>query len=359
MPPVSPRSPRVSALAAGSGPRAWIGLLPPIALGTVAWFVGSRMPLLGAPVIAILLGLVAGEILGQPTGLAKGTTFCAKRVLQASIVLLGATLSLGVIAEIGGAGLPVMLGTLVLAIAGGIVIGRWLGIERETRTLVTYGTAICGASAIATMSQVIGAAPTAMALSIAVIVVYNVLAAVAFPFLGQLMHLTPESFGLWAGTAVNDTSSVLAAATSYDHMLVAAGVAGGSATAYAVVVKLTRTLAIIPLAIGQSWWLDRRQADRTHAGTTWWRLVPGFLVLFLLAATARTVGLIPITWLPAINDLARYGTTVAMAAVGMLSSLTAIRRAGWRPLLLGAMLWVLVAVSSLALQLATGQLHTY
>ncbi len=335
----------------------WLGLLPPIALGTIAWLIGSMVPILGAPIVAILLGLAAGELIGQPAVLARGTTFCAKRVLQASIVLLGATMSLGVIAQIGGAGLPVMVGTLVISIVGGVVIGRRLGIERETRTLVTYGTAICGASAIATMSQVIGAAPSAMALSIAVIVVYNVLAAIAFPFLGQLMHLTPETFGLWAGTAVNDTSSVLAAATSYDHMLVAAGIAGGTATAYAVVVKLTRTLAIIPLAIGQAWWIDR-QGHRGSVRKPWWRLVPGFLLLFLLAATARTFGVIPGDWVPALNVLARYGTTVAMAAVGMSSSWTAIRRAGWRPMLLGAILWALVTVSSIGLQMATGQFHT-
>jgi len=338
----------------------WIGLLPPVLLGAVAWAVGQAFPVLGAPVVAILLGLVVGQFAGQRPEWARGVTFCAKKVLQTSIVLLGAGMSLAQVAQIGGAGLPVMVGTIVVAVAVGIPLSRKLKVERETRILVTYGTSICGASAIATMSQVIGAGGGPVAVAIAVIVLYNVLGAIVFPFLGQAMHLDFSSFGLWAGTAINDTSSVVAASTSFDTQMAAAGfvAAGMSAAAYAVVVKLTRTLMIVPLALFQQWFGNRILPPEQRTYTVWWRLIPPFLVWFLVAAAARSFGFIPEAWGATVSFLANFGTTVAMAAVGMTSSLTAIKQAGWRPVALGGILWVLIALTSLGLQALTGQLHT-
>lgn len=320
------------------------GLIPPLLIGAAAYGLGHVAPVLGGPVVAILLGLLVGQVFGQREEWRAGATFAAHKILQASIVLLGATMSLGQVAATGGRTLPVLLGTLVVALAGGWLLARLLKVEEATGALVTYGTGICGASAIATMSAVIGAPATSVALSVTVIVIFNVLGAVLFPLLGHAMHLSQESFGLWAGTAVNDTSSVVAAATTY----------GATAVSVAVVVKLTRTLAIIPLALYESW--------RSHQGAynlrrpVWWKLVPTFLVLFLVAAAARSVGLVPASWGPVVKELAYIGTTVAMAAVGMGSSLRHIKKAGWRPIALGTLLWLLVAGSSLLLQKVSGTL---
>lgn len=254
-------------------------------------------------------------------------------------------MSLAQVAKIGGAGLPVMIGTLVLCVAGGILIGRAMRVERQARILVTYGTAICGASAIAAMSAVIGASGPAIAISMTVVVIYNVLAAVLFPALGHLLGLSQEAFGMWSGTAVNDTSSVMAAATVY----------GAVAASYAVVVKLTRTLAIVPLALFQTWFQNRQLPPAQRRATVWYRLVPPFLVWFLVAAAVQSMGIIPNAWTEPLKFLAHFGITVAMGAVGMSSSLTAIKDAGWRPVALGGILWVLVASSSLGLQWVTGQ----
>ncbi|MGJ3508321.1 YeiH family protein [Enemella sp. A6] len=332
----------------------WLGLLPPFVIGLVATGVGRVAPTLGAPVVGIILGLIIGQFLGQPAAIATGTKFCAKRVLQASIVLLGAGLSLPVIARVGLAGLPVLIGTIIVVVGLGLPLTRLLKVEEETGKLVTYGTSICGASAIATMSQVMGAAPTAVAVSIAVIVVYNVAAAILFPYLGHLIGLSPESFGLWAGTAVNDTSSVVAASTSYDQILLHMGIGGGVAAGTAVVVKLTRTLGLIPLSLFEQWLTRRRNPD-AHPNTKWYRLVPPFLVLFLIAAAINSLGVIPESAAPVIKFIAHYGTTVAMTAVGMSSSFRQIRDAGWRPLALGGILWLAIIAASIALQWATGQ----
>jgi uncharacterized integral membrane protein (TIGR00698 family) len=316
------------------------GLLPVLIIASLAWEIGILIPILGGPVAAILIGLAAGQVFGQRKEWAGGKTFASKIILQASIVLLGTGMSLWQVATIGLAGLPVMIGTLVICVAAGIVVGRFLGVEHDTRVLVTYGTAICGASAIATMSAVIGAAGPAIAIAVTVIVAYNVLAAVIFPLLGHLLGLSQPAFGLWAGTAINDTSSVVAAATVF----------GVVAASYAVVVKLTRTLAIVPLALFQTWFQNRGLPDGEQKNTAWYRLIPPFLVLFLVAVLIQTAGLIPSAWNGTLRFLAFFGITVAMAAVGMnSSSLPSAMPAGAR-LRWAGILWVLVAVSSLLLQ---------
>lgn len=323
-----------------------VGLVPVLVIAVIAWEIGTFIPVIGAPVAAIILGLVAGQIFGQRKEWYAGKAFASRVVLQASIVLLGAGMSLFQVAEIGIEGLPVMIGTLVICIGAGIYIGRLLQVERETRILVTYGTAICGASAIATMSAVIGAAGPAIAISVTVIVLYNVLGAVLFPTLGHMMGMSEEAFGLWAGTAINDTSSVVAAATVY----------GAVAASYAVVVKLTRTLALVPLAIFQTGLENRQLPPEKRHTTVWYKLIPPFLVLFLVAVVIQTLGLIPVSWNSPIRFLAYFGITAAMGAVGMSSSLGAIWSAGWRPVALGGILWILVAASSLALQWLFGLL---
>src|SRR5665811_1651109 len=284
---------RVTGLTTVNAARRYVpGLVPPLLIGAVAYGVGHLVPVLGGPVVAILLGLVVGQVAGQREGWKAGTTFAGKKVLQASIVLLGATMSLGQVASTGGRTLPVLLGTLTVALVGGSLLSRLLKVEQITGQLVTYGTGICGASAIATMSAVIGAPATSIALSVTVIVVYNVLGALFFPILGHMMGLSQEAFGLWAGTAINDTSSVLAAATVY----------GATAAGVAVVVKLTRTLAIVPLALYESWRTHR--TSEAAARPVWWKLIPTFLVLFLVAAAARSVGVVPASWGPAIKEVA-------------------------------------------------------
>lgn len=339
---------------AGAAP----GLATAAAIGAVAMAVGRLVPVVGGPVIAILLGIVVREVLGERAALVPGARVAAKGVLQAAVVLLGAGLSLREVARTGTDALPVMLGTLTVALGGAALLGRWLRVDEETRTLVGVGTGICGASAIATVSAVIGASEAAVAYAVGTIVVFNVLGAVAFPLVGHALGMSQAGFGLWAGTAINDTSSVVAAGTVY----------GAAAVSAAVVVKLTRTLMIVPVSVALAVRTQRRARaalDAGGAGTgdagsadrvPWRRLVPPFLVLFLVASALHSVGVVPAAWGPAIADGAHLLTAVALAGVGLLTSAAGLRRAGWRPLALGGLLWLGVATSSLALQALTGAL---
>jgi uncharacterized membrane protein YadS len=261
-----------------------------------------------------------------------------------------------------------MLGTLALCLVAAWLLGRLLRIPDPLRTLIGAGTGICGASAIAALRGIVVADEVSVAYAVSTIVVYNITAAVVFPPVGRLLGLSQHAFGLWAGTAVNDTSSVVATGYAY----------GAVAGRYAVTVKLTRALMIIPVAFGVAARARRSAVNGAGAGaevgagagdeagaggrdagpaprTPVWRLVPPFLVLFLLAAAANSTGLVPAGWQDALAHLAGYLVAVALAGIGLGVRLRELRRAGLRPLAFGGLLSVLVACASLGLQALTAR----
>ncbi|WIB14742.1 putative sulfate exporter family transporter [Curtobacterium sp. MCPF17_050] len=333
-------------------------LLPGLALATgiavVATVIGRFLPVVGAPVSGVLIGAVIGTIRRPGAVFRPGISTASKTVLQCSVVLLGAQLSLLQVARVGVASLPVMLGTLVVCLLAAWGIGRALGVVGNLRTLIGVGTGICGASAIAAVAPVIGAVSIEVAYAVSTIFLFNVAAVVVFPVVGHALGMSQHAFGLFAGTAVNDTSSVVAAASTY----------GAGAADSAVVVKLVRTLMIIPVVLGLAWFVGRRSDPAAAPMTTpprWsprrvTRLVPWFLIGFVLAAAVNSTGLVPGPAHPVIAAVAAFLITVALSAIGLSTDLAGFRRAGFRPLLLGGALWVVVSLSSLGLQALTGSL---
>ncbi|RYV52326.1 YeiH family protein [Pengzhenrongella frigida] len=328
------------------------GLALAVAVAVAATFVGRLVPVIGGPVSGIVLGVALAARIAPRVRLRPGIAVASTTVLQASVVALGAQLSLGQVARVGLASLPVMVGTLAAVLASAFWVGRWLGVSRNLRTLIGVGTGICGASAIAAVTPVIGAASAEVAYAVSTIFVFNVGAVLIFPALGHLLGMSEQAFGLFAGTAVNDMSSVVATATTY----------GPVAATYAVVIKLTRTLFIIPISLGLAALTARRErrseatalADLPRVRIA--GLVPRFLIGFLVVAAANTAGLIPDGWHPALSQASGFGITVALAAIGLSTDLGALRRAGHRPLVLGAVLWIVVCLTSLGLQHVTGTL---
>ena len=312
------------------------GLLLCIAIALIATVLGTFVPIVGAPVFGILIGALIAAVRAPSERFRAGIAFSGKVLLQWSIVLLGANLSLHEIVRGGAASLPVMLGTLTITLLLAYIIGRLLGLDRDLRRLLGIGTAICGGSAIAAVSSVIDAEPSDVAYALATIFFFNVVAVVLFPVLGHLMHLSQAAFGLWAGTAINDTSSVVAAAFSYGHA------AGNDA----VIVKLTRTLLIIPIVIFYAW----KRIVKARAGeraVPWREIMPWFILWFVFAAALNSFGFIPHILQAPLSRLALFTIVVALAGVGLSSSIEQMRATGYRPLLLGAILWVAIATSSL------------
>jgi uncharacterized integral membrane protein (TIGR00698 family) len=317
------------------------GLGVAVAIAVAATGIGRLLPVLGAPVAGIVLGVVLSGFAHRRAVLQPGIRLAAGFVLQLAVVVLGSQLSLGQVAAVGTSSLPVMLGTLAACLTAAWALGRWLGIDRDLRTLIGVGTGICGASAIAAVSPVIKARNATVAYAMATIFFFNVAAVLLFPPLGHLLHLGQDAFGLFAGTAVNDTSSVVAATTVY----------GSAAASYGVVVKLSRSLMIIPVCVG----LGVRPGSRRGVGRLpWRRMCPPFLLGFLAASALDTLGVIPSGWHTGLATASTLLVTVALAGIGLGTRPGALRAAGPRPLVLGAALWVGVGVTSLLLQAATG-----
>ena len=203
---------------------------------------------IGAPVFAILIGMLITAIFKNFAGSKKmkaGITFTSKKILQWAVIILGFTLNIKTVLSVGGKSLPVIIATIAVSLAMAAILCELLKVDKKVSILVGVGSSICGGSAIAATAPVIDADDEEIAQSISVIFLFNVIAALIFPALGNLIGLTNDGFALFAGTAVNDTSSVTAAASAWDSMMST----NGMVLAQATTVKLTRTLAIIPITL--------------------------------------------------------------------------------------------------------------
>ena len=345
------------------------GLALALAVAAVATVVGQHVPLVGSAVPGAVIGAIIALIIKPGARLAPGIKYASTFLLQCSVVLLGTQLSIAEAARVGVASLPVMLGTLAVCLSAAWLYGRLLGIPRDLRTLIGVGTGICGGSAIAAVSPVIEAASTDVAYAISTIFLFNIAAVLVFPLIGHAIGMSQQSFGLFAGTAVNDTSSVVATATTY----------GAAAANHAIVVKLVRTLMIIPICLGLAGLTARRPVvagtgiGRDAVAVTTapasaatsarmsppraLRLVPWFLIGFVLAAGLNSAGLIPSGSHGSLQRVSVFLVAVALSAIGLSTNVPALRKAGPRPVLLGALLWVTVALASLGLQTLTGTLR--
>lgn len=318
------------------------GVLAAAAIAAVATALAPYAPILGGPVIAILFGVAIRSFVPLPLLLHAGITYSAKKILQGAIIVSGFGISLVSIATTGLGTLPVTLGTIAIVLALAPLVGRALRLDITLRQLVGVGTAICGASAIAAVASVIEPSEAEVALAIATVFTYNIIAVLTFPLIGHALSMTQDQFGVWAGTAINDTSSVVAAGFAYGHE------AGNHAT----IVKLTRATLILPIVGAIA--LLRARAER-HLGkpVPWGRIVPWFILWFLAAAMVNSTGVIPATWHDPIAQIATFLICVALAAIGLQTALGTLFRAGARPLALGLILWIAVALSSLGLQRLT------
>jgi uncharacterized integral membrane protein (TIGR00698 family) len=347
-----------------------------LAVAAVATVVGQHVPLIGSAVPGAVIGAVIAIVFKPGARFAPGVKWASTFILQCSVVLLGAQLSIAEAGRVGVSSLPVMLGTLAICLAAAWLYGRLLGVPGDLRTLIGVGTGICGGSAIAAVSPVIEAASADVAYAISTIFLFNIAAVLVFPLLGHALGMSQQSFGLFAGTAVNDTSSVVATATTY----------GTAATSHAVVVKLVRTLMIIPVCLGLATLTARKQrrpviatapAAATRDGAAASvpasplpaspasarmsprraaKLVPWFLIGFVLVAAVNSCGIIPAGAHSPLEHASVFLVSVALSAIGLSTNVAALRKAGARPLILGAVLWITVATASLGLQALTGTL---
>ena len=320
-------------------PSVWQGLMLAIGLAVVASLLGKWLPVIGGPIFAIVLGLILRNSIGVPVVFRPGLGFASKQVLQWSIIALGFGLSLNQVAQVGFESIGVTLTTMAAAFSVALLLGRFLGIPDKLRSLIGAGTAICGGSAIAALAPIIKPEDHETAFAISTIFLFNVAAVLVFPFFGHLLQMSDVGFGLWAGTAINDTSSVVAAAYSYSE----------KAGDYATIVKLTRATFIIPICLFYVA-IEIYQQKKSGTGFSVRRLIPWFIVWFVVASAIRSTGVLPAELLGLIQELAKFLMVVALAAVGLSSNMRTMKSTGWQPVLLGLGVWIAVAITSLAVQ---------
>ena len=344
-----------------------VGLCAAIAIP--CWFLGEALPVVGGPGFAIPIGMVIALWWKQPArGVVQdGIAFTAKKVLQYAVILLGFGLNLAQIAAMGAESLPIILTTIATALIVGYILYRVLRMDSAIATLIAVGSSICGGSAIAATAPVIRAKDEQVAQAISVIFLFNVVAALIFPTLGQALGMSNEGFGLFAGTAVNDTSSVTAAAAAWDGMH-----PGSNALDDATIVQLTRTLAIIPITLVLGIVMARKEsADESASNAqaasepsstrrkdplgsfSLKRAFPMFILFFLVASLITTIavaaGADAAVFAP-LKTLSKFFIVMAMAAIGLNTDLVKLVKSGGKPILMGLICWICIAAASLGMQ---------
>ena len=331
------------------------GILLCLVLAIPCWFLGQAVPVVGGPVFGILAGMLITLLLKDKTQFQSGITFVSKKVLQYAVILLGFGLNLSVILETGKQSLPIIVCTIATSLLVAFVLHKLLHIDGNISTLIGVGSSICGGSAIAATAPVIHADDEEVAQAISVIFFFNVLAALLFPLLGQAIGFdttSGESFGIFAGTAVNDTSSVTAAASTWDSMWEL----GSQTLDKAVTVKLTRTLAIIPITLVLSL-IQAKKAGKGQGGFRLKNAFPLFSLWFVCASVVTTICTslgVPSAVFQPLKELSKFFIIMAMAAIGLNSNVVKLVKSGGKPLLLGACCWAGITAVSLLMQRVMG-----
>ncbi|WP_423218401.1 YeiH family protein [Streptococcus equinus] len=330
------------------------GVLLCAILALPAWILGQYFPLVGAPVFAILLGMFVGSFYHNRTKTTAGIAFTSKYILQTAVVLLGFGLNLMQVVKVGVQSLPIIISTIATSLIVAFCLQKWLKLDVNTATLVGVGSSICGGSAIAATAPVIKAKDEEVAKSISVIFLFNILAALIFPTLGDMLGLTNHGFALFAGTAVNDTSSVTATAAAWDAIHHSNTLDG------ATIVKLTRTLAIIPITLVLSFYTAFKESKNGGASEKTFSLkkaFPMFVLYFLLASIVTTVvsGLgMSVELFEQLKVLSKFFIVMAMGAIGLNTNPIKLVKTGGQAIGVGAACWLAITCVSLLMQHVLG-----
>lgn len=329
-----------------------IGLCLLIAIPS--WIIGKLFPIIGGAVIAILMGMVIGLFIKDKTPVEKGIKFTSKKILQWAVILLGFGLNLNVILQTGKQSLPIIVSTIAISLIIAFLLCRLLKIPERISTLVGVGSSICGGSAIAATAPVIDADDEEVAQAISVIFFFNVLAALIFPSFGKLIGfntLSGEAFGIFSGTAVNDTSSVTACASTWDSMFNL----GTETLDTAVTVKLTRTLAIIPITFVLALIRTHKEKKNGQQGTkvSLKKIFPFFILYFIAASVITTVLIhfgVDASIFKPVKTLSKFFIVLAMAAIGLNTNIVKLVKTGGKPLIMGFCCWIGITGVSLLMQ---------
>lgn len=332
------------------------GIILSMGVAVFACWIESLMPihLIGAAVIAMFIGMLINHFLKNTNIFSTGLKFTSKKILKFAIILLGLSLNITTILNVGKMSLTVMIFTLLTCFGGGFFIGKALGLNWKLSNLISAGTGICGGSAIAAIAPTIDADDSDVAYAMSATFLFDMAMIVLFPIMGTALGMTDQAFGIWAGTAVNDTSSVVATGYAFSE----------SAGDFATMVKLTRTLAIIPTVIVFAFIqlnIKRKEAlDNSHNGSelktkfSITKIFPWFILGFLAMSVVASVFSIPAEIVSGTKTISKFLMVCALAAIGLNTSFSSMKKAGVRPMIHGFIISALVVIVALVVEMAMG-----
>ena len=327
-----------------------------LVIAAVATWLESLLPIhiIGGAVIAMFIGMLVNHFLGSRKWLTPGLKFTSKKILKFAIILLGLSLNIQTILHVGKLSLTVMVFTLLTCFGGGYFIGKALGLNWKLSNLISAGTGICGGSAIAAIAPTNEAEDNDVALAMSATFLFDMAMIVLFPIMGRAIGMTDEAFGIWAGTAVNDTSSVVATGYAYSE----------GAGDFATMVKLTRTLSIIPTVVAFAFIqlrLKRKEAQAANgndqelkANFSIVKIFPWFILGFLAMALVASFLPIPVQVVSSTKSLSKFLMVCALAAIGLNTSFASMKKAGIRPMLHGFIISALVVIVALLVEISMG-----
>ena len=329
------------------------GFAAALIIAAISKLIESILPihLIGASVIALFIGMIINHFWKPNDTFSAGLKFTSKKILKFAIILLGASLNIKIVLEVGKMSLCVMAFTLLTCFGVGYFVGRALKINWKLSNLISAGTGICGGSAIAAIAPVIDADDSDIAYAMSATFLFDMAMIVLFPIIGQAMGLSDMAYGLWAGTAVNDTSSVVAAGYAFSE----------AAGDFATMVKLTRTLSIIPTVIAFALInarIKRKEAGaggaavKAKLGLT--KIIPWFILGFLALAVINSFGVIPQAVSSGMKDVSKFLMVSALAAIGLNTSFKDMKKSGFAPMLHGFIISALVVVVAIAVEYFMG-----
>ena len=332
------------------------GILLSVAIAAVATFIENLLPIhvIGGAVIAMFLGMIINHFVHLPSVFSTGMKFTSKMILKFAIILLGLSLNITTILEVGQKSLTVMVFTLATCFGGGYFIGKALGLNWKLSNLISAGTGICGGSAIAAIAPTIDADDNDIAYAMSATFLFDMAMIILFPIMGRAIGMTDEAFGIWAGTAVNDTSSVVATGYAFSE----------GAGDFATMVKLTRTLSIIPTVITFAFinlGLKKREAaskkadgSGLKANFSITKIFPWFILGFLAMAGVASIFTIPATVVSGTKTASKFLMVCALSAIGLNTSFSGLKKSGIRPMIHGFIISALVVVVALVVEICMG-----
>jgi len=303
--------------------------------------------------------------LAENSRLKNGIKFTSKKILQWAVIILGFSLNLGTIAKMGGQSLPVIVSTISTSLIVAFIMMKVLKMDGNVSCLIGVGSSICGGSAVAATAPVIGADDEEVAQAISVIFLFNVIAALVFPSFGYAIGFGTEGFAIFAGTAVNDTSSVTAVASTAEGLYGVEGILSS-----AVTVKLVRTLAIIPITLMLALYraYSSKKEEKQGEAFSLKKIFPWFILFFIGASIITTImGALPESGLTvfyngifvkAMKWLAKFFIAMAMCAIGLNTNLINLVKKGGKPILMGFSCWMAITAVSIGIQYALGMFYT-